>query len=48
MEELVEHLVAWNIHPDAIVTHRFPLSQAKEAYELFDSGRTGKVALVWE
>jgi len=48
MEELVEHLVTWDLHPDVIVTHRFPLSQAKEAYELFDSGRTGKVAIVWE
>jgi threonine dehydrogenase-like Zn-dependent dehydrogenase len=48
MEELVEHLVTWDLHPDVIVTHQFPLSQAKEAYELFDSGRTGKVAIVWE
>jgi threonine dehydrogenase-like Zn-dependent dehydrogenase len=48
MEELVEHLVTWNLHPDVIVTHRFPLSRAKEAYELFDSGRTGKVAIMWE
>ncbi len=48
MEELVEHLMRWGLHPDVMVTDRFTLAQAKEAYELFDSGQTGKVALVWE
>ena len=48
MEELVEHLVRWGLHPDVMVTHCFTLAQAKEAYELFDGGQTGKVALVWE
>ncbi|GAC1463873.1 MAG: zinc-binding dehydrogenase [Ktedonobacteraceae bacterium] len=46
MEDLVEHLVRWNMHPDIMVTHRFALDQAKEAYELFDTGRTGKLAIV--
>lgn len=48
MEELVEHLVRWNLHPEVLVTHRFTLEQAREAYETFDSGRTGKVAIVWD
>ncbi len=48
MEELVELLVRWDLHPDQMVTHRFTLDQAREAYETFDSGRTGKVAIVWE
>jgi threonine dehydrogenase-like Zn-dependent dehydrogenase len=48
MEELAEHLVRWNLHPEIMVTHRFSLEQAREAYELFDSGSTGKVAIVWE
>lgn len=48
MEDLVERLVRWKLHPDIMVTHRFRLEQAKEAYELFDSGKTGKVAIVWE
>ncbi len=48
MEELVELLVRWDLHPEAMVTHRFTLEQAREAYETFDSGRTGKVAIVWE
>ena len=28
-----------------LITHRFPLKQAEDAYRLFDSGRTGKVIL---
>lgn len=48
MEDLVEQLVRWKLHPDVMVTHRFPLHQAREAYELFDTGKTGKVAIVWE
>jgi threonine dehydrogenase-like Zn-dependent dehydrogenase len=48
MEDLVEHLVHWNLHPEQIVTHRFTLEQAREAYELFDSGQSGKVAIVWD
>ena len=48
MEELVEKLAAWKIHPEQIVTHRFPLSEARAAYELFDSGHSGKVVLEME
>jgi threonine dehydrogenase-like Zn-dependent dehydrogenase len=48
MIDLVEHLVRWRLHPDAMVTHRFTLDQACEAYQLFDAGHTGKVAIVWE
>jgi threonine dehydrogenase-like Zn-dependent dehydrogenase len=45
MEELVERLVRWNLHPEDIVTHRFPLDQAGEAYRVMASGRCGKVAV---
>jgi len=48
MEDLVEHLVRWQLHPEDTVTHRFTLDQAREAYETFDRGETGKVAIVWE
>lgn len=48
MVDLVEHLVRWDLHPDRMVTDRFALDQAREAYELFDGGKTGKVAIVWE
>jgi threonine dehydrogenase-like Zn-dependent dehydrogenase len=45
MEELVERLVRWNLHPADIVTHRFPLEQASDAYALMASGKCGKVAV---
>lgn len=45
MEELVERLVRWNLHPEDIVTHRFSLTEAGDAYRLMASGRCGKVAI---
>jgi threonine dehydrogenase-like Zn-dependent dehydrogenase len=45
MEELVERLVRWNLHPAGIITHRFPLERANEAYALMASGKCGKVAV---
>ncbi len=45
MEELVERLVRWKLHPEEIVTHRFPLEQAGDAYSLMASGKCGKVAV---
>jgi threonine dehydrogenase-like Zn-dependent dehydrogenase len=45
MEELVERLVRWNLHPAEIITHRFPLEKADEAYALMSSGKCGKVAV---
>jgi threonine dehydrogenase-like Zn-dependent dehydrogenase len=45
MEELVELLVRWDLHPDRTVTDRFPLDRAAEAYALADSGAGGKVAI---
>jgi threonine dehydrogenase-like Zn-dependent dehydrogenase len=45
MEELVERLVRWNLHPADIITHRFPLDKAAEAYALMASGKCGKVAV---
>ena len=47
MEDLVEHLIRWNIHPDTLITHRFPIEQAGQAYALMASGRCGKVAVVF-
>jgi len=45
MEELVERLVRWGLHPEEIVTHRFKLDQAGDAYALMAGGRCGKVAV---
>lgn len=47
MEELVERLVRWNIHPEDLITHEFPLQKASEAYKLMASGDCGKVAVVF-
>lgn len=48
MEELAEKIVRWKIHPDKLVTHRFPLEKAGEAYALMASGKCGKVAVVFD
>jgi threonine dehydrogenase-like Zn-dependent dehydrogenase len=48
MEELVERLVRWNLHPADLVTHKFQLDQVGDAYALMASGKCGKVAVVWE
>ncbi len=45
MEDLVEKLVRWNIHPHDLITHRFALEKADEAYSLMASGKCGKVAV---
>lgn len=47
MEELVERLVRWKLHPEDLVTHKFTLAEAGEAYTLMSSGRCGKVAIVF-
>ena len=46
-EELTEHLVRWNIHPEKLITHEFPLEQAGEAYALMAGGNCGKVAVTF-
>ncbi len=48
MEELVERLVRWGIHPEELITHEFPLEKAGEAYALMAGGQCGKVAVVFE
>lgn len=48
MEELVERIVRWGIHPADLITHRFPLERVDEAYALMASGKCGKVAVVFD
>lgn len=48
MEELVERLVRWRLFPSKLVTHRFPLVKAAEAYALMASSRCGKVAVCFD
>ena len=48
IEDLVERLPRWGMHPEVTVTHRFPLEQAAAAYATMDGGASGKVAIVFE
>lgn len=48
MEDLVERLVRWGIHPEDLITHEFALEDADKAYSLFAGGECGKVAVVFE
>lgn len=48
MEELVERLVRWGIHPENLITDRLPLEQAGEAYRLMAEGNCGKVAVIFD
>lgn len=47
MMDLVERLARWGIHPGDLITDRFTLDQAAEAYALMESGNCGKVAVVF-
>jgi threonine dehydrogenase-like Zn-dependent dehydrogenase len=48
MEALVEKLLEWELRPDRIVSHRFTLDEAAEAYRVADEGQSGKVVIVFE
>lgn len=48
MEELVERIARWGIHPEDLVTHRFTIDRADEAYRLMAGGKCGKVAIVFD
>ena len=38
----------WNLRPERIVTHRFSLDEADEAYRIADGGTAGKVCIILE
>src|SRR5664279_460035 len=48
MEELVERLVRWNLHPADLVTHRFALDRVDQAYAMMASGKCGKAAVCFD
>jgi len=48
MEDLVERIVRWGIHPEDLVTHRFTLDRVSDAYQLMNEGKCGKVAVVFD
>lgn len=45
--EMMQFVLDHKIQLDALVTHRFPIERAAEAFALFDSGQTGKVLFEW-
>jgi threonine dehydrogenase-like Zn-dependent dehydrogenase len=48
MENLVEELARWDLHPEKLVTHRFSLDRAADAYKLMAEGNCGKVAVCFD
>lgn len=46
--DMIEFLVDHNIHFADMVTRKFPLQQAEEAFRLFDAGAVGKFMFVWD
>lgn len=48
MEDLLARLVRWQIRPERVITHRFGLDDAAEAYRVADAGSSGKVAIVFD
>jgi 2-desacetyl-2-hydroxyethyl bacteriochlorophyllide A dehydrogenase len=47
LEDLIERLDRWNIHPEKTCTHKLPLEEAAKAYDLADKAQTGKVCIVF-
>ncbi len=45
--DAVERLKTHPLPLDDMVTHRFEIEQAPEAFALFDTGNTGKVVFAW-
>lgn len=48
MAELLAALARWDLRPERVVTHRFPLDEAEAAYRVADAGEAGKVGLVMD
>jgi threonine dehydrogenase-like Zn-dependent dehydrogenase len=48
LEEAANWIIDRKVPIDDLVTHRFPLEQAKEAYDVFQEGNTGKVVFAWD
>jgi len=48
MEELLERLDRWGLHPEITATHRLPIEQAALAYDLADKGQVGKVVICFD
>jgi propanol-preferring alcohol dehydrogenase len=47
-EEIVDHVLERDIPLEELITHRYSIDQAEEAFRVFDAGATGKVLFTWE
>ncbi|WP_311081304.1 zinc-binding dehydrogenase [Paenibacillus polymyxa] len=47
-DEISRFIVNHNLPVEKLVTHRFPLTEAAEAFKLFDERKTEKAVFVWE
>ena len=47
MEQLVERIVQWKIHPEDLITHKFLLKDTDKAYQEMAKGSCGKVAVIF-
>jgi threonine dehydrogenase-like Zn-dependent dehydrogenase len=48
MEDLLGHLARWKLRPEVIVTHRYRLDEAEQAYAVAAEGLSGKVCIVFD
>ena len=48
MEDLVERIARWGIHPSELITHRYGLDEVADAYAMMANGQCGKVAVVFD
>lgn len=46
LQELVDNLARWQLHPEVIVTGRYALADAAAAYQEADAGASGKIGIV--
>ncbi|GAA0807613.1 zinc-dependent alcohol dehydrogenase family protein [Spirilliplanes yamanashiensis] len=47
MADLLANLARWGLRPDVVVSHRYPLAEAAEAYRVAAEGAGGKVCIVF-
>jgi propanol-preferring alcohol dehydrogenase len=45
--EMAKFMLNTGVRFEHTVTHRFTIDQAPEAFRLFDTGKTGKIVIVW-
>lgn len=46
--ELMDHVQAGRVHPEAIITHRLPLTEGSHGYHIFDQKQDGCIKVVLE